>query len=169
MNAMNNDFKEIPGWPEYEINTKGVVRRVSPSFGTKPGRELKWSMVRGYAKVSLCRDAIRKEYMVHRLVAMTFIGDPTGMDVCHWDGDKLNNSLGNLRIDTRKGNMQDQIRMDKTPRGEKCGSNKYTQELVTSLRNRIDSGESVLKISREFSIPVSTLYGIKYRRIWAWL
>lgn len=99
-----NEFVLIPDWPEYEISRSGQVRRIEKNCGAVAGKILKWTIMKnGYAKVSLCRDACKHEYLIHRLVAMTFIGDPLGMDVCHWDGNKLNNNLENLRIDTRKG------------------------------------------------------------------
>ena len=163
-------YLEIPGWPEYEINQDGHVRRVKASFGTRPMKTVNWCrMSNGYAKVSLCRDSKRKEFLVHRLVALAFIGDPDGMDVCHYDGDKLNNCIENLRIDTRKGNMADQIRMEKTPRGEKCGSNKYTADFVKQLKQELHGGISVTDLSNKYDIPKPTLYGIRSGANWGWL
>lgn len=163
-------FLEIDGYPQYQINESGVVVRVARSCGAVVGKKLRWTiMSNGYAKVSLCASSIRKEFLVHRLVAMTFIGNPEKNDVCHCDGNKLNNHVSNLRIDTRKGNMADQIRFGKTPRGEKCGSNKYKTEFVIRLRERLDSGESVSSIHNETGIPRPTLYGIKSRQTWGWL
>ena len=166
---MNNDL-QIPNWPEYTISKNGEVRRVTGACGAVVGKTLKWTILKnGYAKVALCRDSCRKEYLVHRLVALTYIGDAKGLDVCHFDGDKLNNNLENLRIDTRKGNMADQIRMGKTPRGEKCGSNKYSTEFVKSIKNKLTNGVSVTFLHNETGIPRPTLYGIKSGATWAWL
>lgn len=165
-----NKVVPIPDWDEYLIDTKGNVSRVAPNCGAVTGRILKWSILKnGYAKVSLCRNAIRKEYFVHRLVAMAFIGDPTGFDVCHYDGNKLNNDVSNLRIDNRKGNMSDQIRMHKTPRGEKSGSNKYATEFITQLKRRLMDGETVTNLHRETKIPRPTLYSIRSGATWGWL
>jgi hypothetical protein len=164
------DFVPIPGWPEYAISTDGDVMRVVAATGTNPGRLLKWQFLKnGYAKVSLCRGAKRREYLVHRLVALTFLGNADGMDVCHFDGNKQNNSLSNLRIDTRTGNMADQVRMGKTPRGERSGSNKYTAEQVSELRGRIERGERVSALSAETGIPKSTLYGMRSGQTWGWM
>ena len=163
-------FREIPGWPEYQVSTRGIVRRVKPACGTSQFRVLKWNLLKaGYAKVSLCRNAKRREYLVHRLVAMTFIADPGDLDVCHCDGDKQNNAVENLRIDTRKGNMADQIAFGLTPRGERSGSNKYSREFVLSLRDRLDRGESVRSVSNDSGVPKSTLYSMRLRNTWGWL
>jgi hypothetical protein len=166
---MNNDL-QIPNWPEYTISKNGEVRRVTGACGAVVGKTLKWTILKnGYAKVALCRDSCRKEYLVHRLVALTYIGNAEGLDVCHFDGNKLNNNIKNLRIDTRKGNMADQIRMGKTPRGEKCGSNKYSIEFVKSIKNKLTNGVSVSFLHNETGIPRPTLYGIKSGATWAWL
>jgi len=166
---MNNDL-QIPNWPEYTISKNGEVCRVMGACGAVVGKTLKWTILKnGYAKVALCRDSCRKEYLVHRLVALTYIGNAEGLDVCHFDGNKLNNNIKNLRIDTRKGNMADQIRMGKTPRGEKCGSNKYSTEFVKSIKNKLTNGVSVTFLHNETGIPKPTLYGIKSGATWAWL
>lgn len=160
----------IPGWPEYTISQHGEIKRVKASTGAVVGKSLKWTVTNaGYAKVSLCKNSVRKEYLVHRLVALTYIGDQSGMDVCHFDGVKLNNTLANLRIDSRKGNMRDQIRMGKTPRGEKSGSNKYPESMIKEIKQRISSGSSVSDLHRQTGIPIPTLYGIRSGVNWGWL
>jgi hypothetical protein len=165
-----NTNTQIANWPEYTISTSGEVRRVVGACGAVVGKTLKWTILKnGYAKVALCRDSCRKEYLVHRLVALTYIGNAKGLDVCHFDGNKLNNNIENLRIDTRKGNMADQIRMGKTPKGEKCGSNKYSSEFVKSIKNKLTNGVSVTFLHNETGIPRPTLYGIKSGATWAWL
>lgn len=165
-----NKAAAIPGWPEYTVSDVGEVRRVKATYGATPGKTLKWCVMKnGYAKVSLCRGSKRQEFLVHRLVAMAFIGDPHGKDVCHFDGNKLNNSVGNLRIDSRTGNMADQIRMGKTPRGERSGTNKYTAAQVAAIRERMACGVSVSQIHIETGIPRPTLYGFRKGATWAWM
>lgn len=164
-------YKPIVGWEDYyEISNIGTVRRRMASCGSSPGKRLLWNWLpTGYAKVGLCKNSKRKEFLVHRLVAETFIGDAKGMDVCHGDGIKNHNRLSNLRIDTRKGNMQDQIKHGKTPRGEKCGSNKYSQQLILAIKIRMANGERIPDISKETGIPTALLYGIRSGRTWGWL
>ena len=164
-------WRQVVGWPEYEVSNYGFVRRVGKAFGARVGARLaKHVGSHGYFVVSLSRPGQRKvDALVHRLVVMAFIGDPGTFDVCHGDGNKLNCCVGNLRIDTRKGNMADQVAFGLTPRGERCGTNKYPQDLVLALRNRMDAGENVRAMSRETGVPATTLYGIKSRANWGWL
>lgn len=83
-------FKEIPNFSGYLINEKGVVinqrtrKRLTPNNSGK-----------GYMQVQF-RD--KKNYFVHRLVAITFIPNPENKPcVDHIDGDKGNNQADNLR------------------------------------------------------------------------
>lgn len=51
-----------------------------------------------YKKVSLMINDIPKTYMVHRLVALTYIDNPDNLPVVHHkDGNKLNNHISNLQ------------------------------------------------------------------------
>lgn len=164
-------FKPVAGWPEYEISEFGEIKRTQAGIGTKVGKVLKWTvMTNGYAKVSLCRNSKRAEYLVHRLVALTFIGAiPKDKEVCHYDGNKLNNSLSNLRIDGRLGNMADQIRHGKTPRGQRCGSNKYTPEQILKARELRASGMRNMDVAAALGMRPQHVTNIVARRIWAWL
>lgn len=163
--------KAIPGWPEYEISESGEVKRAQGGWGTKIGKVLRWQVMKnGYAKVSLCRNAKRSEYLVHRLVVMTFLGDiPSDKEVCHFDGNKLNNSVQNLRIDDRFGNMTDQVRLGKTPRGQKCGSNRFTPEEIIKARELRASGMRNCDVAAALGMRPQHVTNIVARRIWGWL
>ena len=48
---------------------------------------------------------------VHRLVRSAFVGScPPGMECCHWDDDKANNNVWNLRWASRSANIKDCVR-----------------------------------------------------------
>ena len=56
--------------------------------------------------------------LVHRLVLEAFVGPcPEDMEACHNDGNMSNNSISNLRWDTRKNNRQDALRSGTFPVG----------------------------------------------------
>ena len=51
----------------------------------------------GYSRIVLMKEAIRKRYMCHRLVAETFIPNPNNLPyVNHKDGNRSNNYVDNL-------------------------------------------------------------------------
>ena len=101
----------------YEVSSSGRVRSVPRTGIRKDGSRLS---VRGqilkpwihpkteYLIVGRGKGEPR-EY-VHRLVALAFLGpEPEGMEVCHEDGKRWNNTLANLRWDTRSSNQMDRV------------------------------------------------------------
>lgn len=104
-NATNTEvFKDIPHYEgRYQISNKGTV------WSVKGQRYLKWntSANHGYASVMLYKNGRGIRELVHRLVCLTFLGNPPkGMtDVNHKDENKLNNCLDNLEWCTRKYNL----------------------------------------------------------------
>jgi hypothetical protein len=64
-----------------------------------------------YYVVSLHKEGRQKQFMVHRLILLAFVGPcPDDMEACHWDDDSSNNRLGNLRWDTKSANELDKVR-----------------------------------------------------------
>lgn len=65
----------------------------------------------GYLTVTLSKDKVSKPYLVHRLVALTFLENPLNKrTVNHKDGDKLNNNLENLEWATYSENKRHAFR-----------------------------------------------------------
>lgn len=92
----------------------GVYTGYSVSFGgniykcTSQGFEyVKPSICsHGYFAVTLYFEGFSHQYLVHRLVALTFIPNPKNKpEVNHKDGNKLNNEASNLEWSTNKENM----------------------------------------------------------------
>jgi hypothetical protein len=167
---MEEIWVEIQGWPEYEVSNFGRIKRIAKNFGTRNGKILlPTKMKNGYLKVALCRNAKRVEYLVHRLVAINFIGNADKLDVCHIDGSRDNNIVSNLRIDTRKGNMNDARIHGTLCRGTKAGANKYSEELILKIKEDFKNNVSVPDCHKKYNIPVQTLYGIRNKTTWAWL
>ena len=84
-----------------EVSNLGNVRGVR-GFILKPYPH------NGYPAVDICG---RRHVRVHTLVLETFIGyRPDGLECCHWDNDKTNVKLDNLRWDTHSANLLDRWR-----------------------------------------------------------
>ena len=97
------DMKDIPTWEgKYACTTDGRI------WSYKSNKFLKPSVnKRGYAHVTLVADKKRYDYRVHRLVAMTYLDNPSNKEqVNHIDGDKLNNYLSNLEWVTAEENIE---------------------------------------------------------------
>jgi len=101
---MEEIFKPIPDFPDYEVSNKGNVR----SFKTGKGHLLSKAISnKGYPVVSLCRNGIQKLNLVHQLVAMAFLGHkPNGhrLVINHINFKKTDNRVGNLEVVTLREN-----------------------------------------------------------------
>lgn len=82
----------------------------------------------GYMRVRLVVEGKRKSYFVHKLV-MELFGKPRPVakgpgkskqyEIRHVDGNRLDNSIGNLLWGTQQDNMDDRSRHGRTSRGPK--------------------------------------------------
>ena len=104
-------WKPIPGYEGlYEVSSRGEVRSArragTPGLIRKPRRHPKT----GYLYLNLSKDNDTKTYMVHSLVALTFLGErPAGQEARHVNGDQLDNKLNNLAYGTKVENAQDTL------------------------------------------------------------
>lgn len=105
------------GW--YEVSNLGRVRGLTRWVSAKDGgRQLVRGRVkrlfnnpRGNVIVLLHRNGQQRCCVVSRLVAASFIGPcPIDMEVCHNNGDHTDNRPENLRYDTHRENIVDQVR-----------------------------------------------------------
>ena len=102
---MEEIWRPIPGYERYELSNLGRVR-------SKRGIRKLFTNPNGYAHVVIHGGGKLHTLKIHRLVARVFVpGEAPGLDVCHIDGDKLNNAATNLRWGTRSENILDQVRM----------------------------------------------------------
>jgi len=115
-------WRPVVGSPDYEVSDHGRVRsidrvktyqRFDPPTGQTltisrrhRGRVLRPGTAEsGHQIVVLGRGETR---LVHHLVLEAFVGPcPAGMECCHFNDVPADNSLGNLRWDTRAANMAD--------------------------------------------------------------
>lgn len=97
-------WKEITGYEGlYQVSSCGRVR----SQHKTGNRILKQHISRGYCYVTLIEDNRRIMTLVHRLVAMAFLENPEDKPcVNHKDGNKENNSVGNLEWVTQSENIR---------------------------------------------------------------
>ena len=105
---VREQWKPIPEWEElYEISNHGRVRNAE----TRRIRALSRT-TKKYQAITLTFLRERsKGYLIHRLVALVFIGPrpSTRHNVAHRDGDRSNNRVENLRWSTFHENEQDKI------------------------------------------------------------
>lgn len=106
---MHEIWKDIPGYEgRYQVSNSGKVKSFlrSSTYPNSNGHILKPHIAKGYAYVGLRREGKSKNYLVHRLVADSFVPNPNHLnEINHKDENKGNNCADNLEWCTRSYNM----------------------------------------------------------------
>ena len=100
------EWRSIPGYEGlYEVSSYGRVKSLEISYTRKNGiMDHKPEIIlspknngTGYFMVCLYKNKTHKYYLIHRLVALTFLPNPDNLPcVNHKDEDKTNNKVDNL-------------------------------------------------------------------------
>lgn len=156
-------WRDIPGWP-YQASKDGRIRhRVS-------GRErVKSPHPQGYEAIQLYDRGYSKNYLVHQLVALAFIGEcPLGHEVNHINGVKTDNRAENLEYKTRPENIAHAMATGLNNLfGEANPSAKLTAEIVREVRRAYAAGEGGYKVlGVRFGVNPSHIRSIVKGRLW---
>ena len=102
LNYEKEEWKDIKGFEGlYQVSNLGRIK----SFYRLEEKILKPLITKGYYQVCLFKQAIKKKYLVHRLVWSAFNGSiPEGLQVNHINEIKSDNRLENLNLMTSKEN-----------------------------------------------------------------
>jgi len=170
----DEQWKPCPDFEDtYEVSTLGRVRRsVDGAAGAKSGRFAKQhAKGKGYLSVHLRRGGSRQRtHWVHLLVARAFLGQPEpSMEVNHKNGDKADNSLGNLEWTTRSENAIHASRVLGTwpvHRGENGTRAILKEDQVREIYRRRRTGEYAKTIAVEFGVAEATVRAIALGTTW---
>lgn len=148
MVARGEVWRRVPGWP-YEVSSLGrlrstdrVVEQLNRWGGISKrllrGRPIKLTLQDDgdYVMVALHHEGRRWDVAVHVLVCLAFLGPKpsTKHQALHWDGNKQNNWLSNLRWGTWQDNYDDQVRHGRGFEGEGNPRATVTDSIVRQIR-----------------------------------
>lgn len=142
---------KVPFGNNYTINEMGEI------FNTRTTKKLKpylsdW----GYFKVSVSDYPLKKTYLVHRLIALSFIPNPDNKpEINHIDGNKQNNSIENLEWVTTTENIRHALMFGLMPTGDKHPKVKVTDNEILIIKQMRKDNITYKKISEKFGISVT--------------
>lgn len=168
-------WKPIPGFEGlYEISDEGHVVRISthgrnPKSIRRPVRPHK--KPEGYLAIDIQRDQIRLRSYVHRVVWEAFRGPiPSGLEINHRDGNRLNNRLDNLELVTRSANMLHSFQQLSPSlnrvRGTAHHKAKLTPADVENILSLNRTGTSQREIARLYGVSKTAIGFILKGRNW---
>ena len=103
---MTEIWKDVVGYEGlYQVSSLGRVKSL-PRFGTVGGIMCGFVRPDGYRHITLHKNNNAKSYLVHRIVATSFIENHNNLpEVNHINGNKLDNCVENLEWCSRKDNL----------------------------------------------------------------
>lgn len=180
--AVVEEWRPVPGFPNYEVSSEGRVRSLDcqvwggprAGFYIKSGRILRPGVgSHGYPTIMLGRKGGTRT--VHSLVAEAFIGPrPEGQEVRHKDGNRGNPKLENLHYGTRGDNVRDAIAhgtRDCTAIARKIRTSRLTRDPDTYSRSAAKGRATEIarygpaareKIARKTVETKNELYGLEW-------
>lgn len=106
------EWRLIPGYPDYAVSEYGKVKRVTKAQGAQAGKIRKPVKNGKYDYYALTLSGKMTSIFGHRLVALAFIGPPPTPkhEVAHKNWKHKDNHYSNLRWATHKENMDDRVK-----------------------------------------------------------
>lgn len=177
MNKHEPAFRQVPGWPQYEVTNDGVVR--SWYLGGTRQQKRKFPHYKkpylakdGYVRVTFHEKTKGKKsrvetFSLHRLVAACYLKGDSSLDVAHLDGNKTNNHVSNLRFCTRKENESHKNIHGTKALGSKNGQSKLCERAVKAIRLLAKEHRwTQKKISMLFQIGQANVSAILLMKSW---
>ena len=155
-------FYVVPSYEFAEVDTLGRVRSSLTKYIYSPYVDKD-----GYFRVKVWDgDKLRGLY-VHRAVAMVFVKNPNNKPfVNHKDSNRQNNSVDNLEWVTPQENSTHGVLQGNFPTGESSPVSVYTEGQVHAVCRLLEKGNTAPFISNATGVSVSTVRGIKARKVW---
>lgn len=161
-------WRVIPSAPDYEVSSLGRVRTPAGSDRLPAGALLKLTPAHGYRVVRMRVDGVTRQAFVHRLVCEAFHGPSPSPkhQAAHWDGDRANNAVSNLRWATSTENNADKWRHGRAAFGAAVNGAVLNDETVQEIRRRYAAGCSQSKIAAAFGTTQTNVSFICTGKTW---
>lgn len=164
----NEEWRVIPHYPNYAVSTLGRIRRATDGIHTHAGRLMKPTLKKGYPSVHFRFNGKAVVRIVHRLMAITFLGEPpaSNSQTNHKNGNPTDNRLSNLEWMTPAENTQHCVQVLGKNRGELQGSAKLTDASVLAIYHALLRGVPVRELAAQYSIASGHVRQIQKKRAW---
>lgn len=172
-------WRPVVGAKNYEVSSLGRVKSLARWVRTKgnslrfvSSRILKQCKGRYYFYCMVFPRRPGGDF-VQYYVADAFLGPrPTGLQVCHCNGNPLDNRVGNLRYDTPAGNGADTVRHGRSQRGVRNFHAKLSEEQVleiVKLCKPWDARVGLLPLSKRYGVSTYIIGRILKGETWQFL
>lgn len=104
---MKEEWRPIKGYEGiYEVSNMGKIKSLNPPKSKTPIIRKPFHYGGGYQQMAICKNKVRNQILVHRVVAQTFVPNPHNKpEVNHINGNKSDNRAENLEWCTSSENQ----------------------------------------------------------------
>lgn len=166
-NVAGVEFRSVEGFPKYVVGSDGNVW--SRHYG-------RWNLLKGcssgeYRDITLCDGGRQIRKKIHHIVLEAFVGPcPPGLECRHKDGNRNNNSTGNIEWATHVENCADRVLHGTSPRCEKGGSSKLKIADVREILRLRDEGKQLKDIAAQFpQVTKGNVWAVMRGKSWKYL
>jgi hypothetical protein len=158
-------WKDIPDYDKkYQASTLGRIKSSMPHNGTFERILRQTPTTKGYVSCGLYKNRKRISFLIHRLVAITYIPNPLNLpEVNHKKGCKTDNRPCAIEWNTHDDNVSHAVENSLIQKGEKCHSAKLTEKDVLEIRASDYDAEYLAK---KYNISKNTIWYVKRRATW---
>jgi len=169
MSIVNEIWKDVVGFEGYyQVSNLGRVRSLDRLIVHRDGHrrfydgQLLVLVVGncGYYRARLNKNSAKAMPLVHKLVALAFIGDrPKGCQINHIDGRKSNNCVENLEYCSGLDNIRHAYAsgLFNNAIGENSHHAKLKDSDIPVIRDRILQGHTHKAISKDYGVSTTTI------------
>lgn len=149
------------------IKTQYLISEIGEIKNIKTNKILKGTIRNGYRMVKLTIKSQKKDYLIHRLVALTFLENPLNLpQVNHKDKNKLNNAISNLEWISIQDNMlhrsKNSVSQKKLRKIEKVVLDEHWRQYKNSNYWISDTGDCYNKQTQCLLSPIKSGNYYKY-------
>lgn len=173
----NEEWRDILEYENYyQVSSFGRIRSVERDVLRKDGI---WQHCKSYIlipfqgttcnylSIQLCKNNVTKKFLIHRLVAIAFLGlvRGYGLEVNHKDGNRHNNRLDNLELVSHQENIDHSIAHNlKNDYGEKSTNAKLTNKQASEIRDKWMKGMLQVDLAEMYGVAKQTICNIVHNK-----
>lgn len=172
------EYRDVPNYIGYRVSDIGEIFSCIKRGGVRNKGEIgdKWYRLKplfhkrtGRNYIYLYNSDGRIRDTIYHIILLAFVGPmPSGMEVRHLDGNRINDRLSNLVYGTKKENAQDKFLHGTSIRGKNNPLVKLTEEKVIEIKEKVKTMK-ISHIAKEYKVGTNAISSIKNNKTWNYI
>ncbi len=145
---------------EYFVSEDGNVFRNGKQLKPKIDKD-------GYKIVAVWKNNKPQYFRIHRMVGELYIPNMENKEeINHWDGNKFNNHVNNLRWATSLENIQHKLTILNIGYGETSSNHILKESDILEIKKLYQNKLTQKEIAKKYNVSRSCIWGILNNKTW---